>query len=59
MALVNVPKIFTRCNKPSLPYYALIAGASFSVLAHLDSASSSATVFNWFTNQINTGAYQS
>lgn len=60
MALVgNAPKIFTRCNKAGLPYYALAASASFSVLAYLNAAKSSGTVFNWLANLINTGAYQS
>ena len=60
MALVgNAPKIFTRCTKSGIPYYALGASASWSLLAYLNVADSGATVFNWFINLINTGGYQS
>ncbi|KXH50398.1 proline-specific permease [Colletotrichum simmondsii] len=60
MALAgNAPKIFTRCTKSGVPYYATAASASFSLLAYLNVASTGATVFNWFVNLINTGAYQS
>lgn len=60
LALVgNAPKIFTRCNKAGLPYYALACSAAFSLLAYLNVASSGATVFGWFVNLINTGAFQS
>ncbi|KAL8851732.1 MAG: hypothetical protein Q9221_003342 [Calogaya cf. arnoldii] len=60
MALVgNAPKIFTRCTKSGIPYYAMGASASWSLLAYLNCADSGATVFNWFINLINTGGYQS
>lgn len=60
MALTgNAPRIFTRCTKSGVPYYATAASASLSLLAYLNVASTGATVFNWFVNLINTGAYQS
>lgn len=60
MALAgNAPKVFTRCTKSGVPYYATAASASLSLLAYLNVASTGATVFNWFVNLINTGAYQS
>lgn len=55
----NAPKIFTRCTKSGVPYYATAACSSFSVLAYLNLASTGTTVFNWFVNLINTGAFQS
>jgi amino acid transporter len=55
----NAPKIFTRCTKSGIPYYATAASASFSLLAYLNLASTGSTVFNWFVNLINTGAFQS
>ncbi len=60
MALAgNAPKIFTRCTKGGVPYYALAASASFSLLAYLNLSSTGSVVFNWFVNLINTGAFQS
>ncbi|KAF3808959.1 Proline-specific permease [Colletotrichum gloeosporioides] len=60
MALAgNAPRVFTRCTKSGVPYYATAASASLSLLAYLNVASTGATVFNWFVNLINTGAYQS
>ncbi|KAJ0331448.1 hypothetical protein COL922a_011931 [Colletotrichum nupharicola] len=60
MALAgNAPRIFTRCTKSGVPYYATAASASLSLLAYLNVASTGVTVFNWFVNLINTGAYQS
>ena len=55
----NAPAIFARCTKGGLPYYAMAASASVSLLAYLNVASSGATVFNWFINLINTGSFQS
>lgn len=60
MALAgNAPKIFTRCSKSGVPYYALAASASFSLLSYLNLSSTGSTVFNWFVNLINTGGFQS
>ncbi|KAH7126436.1 putative proline-specific permease [Dactylonectria estremocensis] len=55
----NAPKIFTRCTKSGIPYVATTVSASFSLLAYLNLASTGATVFNWFVNLVNTGAFQS
>ncbi|KAJ9657790.1 hypothetical protein H2198_004097 [Neophaeococcomyces mojaviensis] len=55
----NAPKIFARCTKSGIPYYATAASASFSLLAYLNAADSGATVFNWFVNLINTGGFTS
>ncbi|OBT84449.1 hypothetical protein VE02_06433 [Pseudogymnoascus sp. 03VT05] len=60
MALVgNAPKIFTRCSKSGVPYYALAASASFSLLSYLNLSSTGSTVFSWFVNLINTCGFQS
>lgn len=60
MALAgNAPKIFTRCSKSGVPYYALAASASFSLLSYLNLSSTGSTVFSWFVNLINTGGFQS
>ncbi|KAI4195972.1 MAG: hypothetical protein LQ350_006856 [Teloschistes chrysophthalmus] len=60
LALVgNAPRIFARCNRYGVPYYALAASASLSLLAYLNVASAGVTVFNWFVNLINTGGFQS
>ncbi|KAF7548844.1 hypothetical protein G7Z17_g6789 [Cylindrodendrum hubeiense] len=53
----NAPAIFKRCNGYGLPYYAVAASASFSVLAYLSLSSSSLTVFNWLINVTNTSGY--
>lgn len=60
MALVGTaPKIFAKCTKSGVPYYALAASASISLLAYLNVASTGAVVFNWLINIINSGAFQS
>lgn len=46
----NAPKIFTRCTKSGIPYYAVMASAAWSPLAYLNVSSGGATVFNWFIN---------
>lgn len=55
----NAPAIFARCTKSGVPTYATLASAAISVLAYLNLGSTSATVFNWFVNLINTGGFQS
>lgn len=55
----NAPAIFARCTKGGIPYYATAVSASVSLLAYLNVASTGETVFNWFVNLINTGAFQS
>lgn len=60
MALVGTaPGAFAKCTKSGVPYYALGASASFSLLAYLNVASTGAIVFNWMINLINSGAFQS
>ncbi|KAI3394236.1 hypothetical protein diail_3011 [Diaporthe ilicicola] len=60
MALVGTaPRLFTKCTKSGIPYYALAASASVSLLAYLNVASTGAVVFNWLVNLINSGAFQS
>ncbi|KAJ0108319.1 hypothetical protein J7T55_005296 [Diaporthe amygdali] len=60
MALVGTaPRVFARCTKSGVPYYALAASASVSLLAYLNVASTGAVVFNWLINLINAGAFQS
>ncbi|KAM0332203.1 hypothetical protein ACHAQA_002478 [Verticillium albo-atrum] len=55
----NAPKIFKRCTKSGIPYYAIAASSSFSLLSYLNVASAGSKVFNWFVNIINTGGFQS
>ncbi|KAF2179684.1 amino acid transporter, partial [Zopfia rhizophila CBS 207.26] len=60
MALAgDAPKIFTKCTESGIPYNALAMSASLSLLSYLNLSSTGQTVFNWFVNLINTGAYQS
>lgn len=51
----SAPRIFMRCTGSGIPYYAVAASASFSLLAYLNLSSTGSTVFNWFVNLINTG----
>lgn len=53
----NAPRIFSKCTASGIPYNALAGTAVFSLLSYLNCSSSSATVFNWFVNLINTGGY--
>lgn len=53
----NAPRIFARCTKSGIPYFATAASASFCLLAYLNVSDSGATVFNWFVDLINTGGY--
>ena len=58
LALVgNAPNFFTRCSKAGVPYYALAASSSFSLLAYLNVSSKGSTVFNWLVNVINCGGF--
>lgn len=60
MALVGTaPGIFAKCTKSGIPYYALAASASVSLLAYLNVASTGSVVFNWLVNLTNPGAFQS
>ncbi|KAJ5594702.1 uncharacterized protein N7459_000910 [Penicillium hispanicum] len=53
----KAPKIFTRCNRWGLPYYAVSASSLFALLAYMNCASSPATVFNWFVSLTNTAGF--
>jgi amino acid transporter len=55
----NAPKVFARCTRKGVPYYALATSAMFSVLSYLNLSATGIVVFNWFVNLINTGAYLS
>lgn len=55
----NAPKIFARCTRKGVPYYALATSVTFSALSYLNLSATGAVVFNWFVNLINTGAYLS
>lgn len=46
----NAPKVFARCSKSGVPYYAVMASAAWALLAYLNVAASTATVFNWFAD---------
>lgn len=53
----GAPKIFTRCNRYGLPYYAVMASSLFAFLSYMNCASSPATVFNWFVSITNTAGF--
>ncbi|KIW59536.1 hypothetical protein PV05_03979 [Exophiala xenobiotica] len=55
----SAPRIFLKCTKSGIPWVATATSALFCLLAYLNVSDSGATVFNWFVNLINTGAYQS
>lgn len=57
MALAgNAP---AKCTKSGIPYNVLIASASIPPAAYMNLSAMGSTVFNWFVNLINTGAFQS
>lgn len=55
----NAPKVFLRCTASGIPWVATATCSVFCLLAYLNVSSSTTTVFNWFVNLINTGAYNS
>ncbi|GLA09217.1 hypothetical protein AnigIFM60653_011296 [Aspergillus niger] len=58
MATVGTaPKIFKRCTASGVPYMSLAFTSLFCLLAYMNVNSSAATVFNWFVNLVNSGAY--
>lgn len=60
MSLVgSAPKFFSRCSRYGVPYYAVAATSTFSLLAYLNLASTGATVFNWLVSLISSGSFQS
>lgn len=46
----NAPKIFTKCSKSGIPYWAVLASCLWAPLAYLNVSSSGSEVFNWFVN---------
>ena len=46
----QAPRIFLRCNKGGVPYLAVLATSSISMLAYMSSSSGSGQVFSWFLN---------
>ncbi|EPY51048.1 proline specific permease [Schizosaccharomyces cryophilus OY26] len=46
----QAPKIFKRCNRWGVPYVSVLFTIAIASLAFLNSSSSSAMVFTWFTN---------
>ncbi|KAJ4298015.1 hypothetical protein N0V90_005914 [Kalmusia sp. IMI 367209] len=60
MALAgDAPAIFKKCTRSGIPYMAIIASGSISLLSYLNLSSSGVVVFNWFVNLINTAAFES
>jgi amino acid transporter len=55
----NAPRIFARCNRYGLPFYAVIASSLFALLAYLNVGSQAGVVFNWFISLTNTAGYTS
>ncbi|EGO27031.1 general amino acid permease [Serpula lacrymans var. lacrymans S7.9] len=51
----QAPQIFTRCTSSGVPYVAVITAGTFSVLAFLNVAGNSGTVFNWFVDLATVG----
>ncbi|TVY86028.1 Proline-specific permease, partial [Lachnellula willkommii] len=46
----QAPKVFSRTNRRGIPYLAVLATWSISLLAYLNVSNTGATVFNWFVN---------
>jgi len=46
----QAPKIFLKCSKSGVPYYAVLVTASISLLTYMSVSSGASTVFNWFQN---------
>ncbi|GLA99187.1 hypothetical protein AtubIFM61612_010718 [Aspergillus tubingensis] len=55
----SAPKIFTRCTRHGVPYYAVLCSSLFSLLAYMDCSSGASTAFNWFVNITNTAGFTS
>ncbi|KAJ5770215.1 amino acid permease [Penicillium nucicola] len=53
----SAPRIFRKCSKNGVPVYAVVARSLFSLLAYMNVNSSSANVFNWLMNLVNTGGF--
>ena len=46
----QAPRIFAKVNRWGVPYYAVGLSSAISCLAYLNCSSSTADVFNWFSN---------
>jgi yeast amino acid transporter len=53
----NAPRIFARCNRYGVPYYAVMASSLFAPFAYLSVGSTSSTAFNWFISIVNTSGF--
>lgn len=53
----QAPKIFARCTNSGLPLIAVAFSSVFSLLALMNVASGSATVFNWFVSLSTVGGF--
>jgi amino acid transporter len=53
----NAPRVSKKCTRHGVPIYAVAAGSLFSLLAYMNVNSSSANVFNWLMNLVNTGGF--
>ncbi|RAH79731.1 hypothetical protein BO86DRAFT_317778 [Aspergillus japonicus CBS 114.51] len=47
------PPLFKRCTRHGVPYYAVLASASFGALAYMDCSAGASTVFTWFVSLTN------
>ncbi|RAQ65591.1 lysine-specific permease [Aspergillus flavus] len=55
----SAPRFLMKCTKSGVPYNAVACTTAICLLSYLNVSSTGATVFNWFVNLINTGAFQS
>lgn len=53
----NTPRVFQRCTKHGVPIYAVGVSSLFALLAYMNVNTSSANVFNWLVNLVNTGGF--
>lgn len=53
----NAPRVFSKCTKHGVPIYAVGVSSLFGLLAYMNVNGSSADVFNWLVNLVNTGGF--
>lgn len=53
----NAPRVFSKCTKQGVPIYAVAVSSLFALLAYMNVNGSSADVFNWLVNLVNTGGF--
>jgi yeast amino acid transporter len=53
----DAPAIFRKCNRHGTPIYAVLVSCVFTLLAYMNINNSSAVVFDWLLNLINTGGF--